>query len=290
MKKYIFTSALFLILNNFLAFSFDWPQTKIVQSDQFYSYFGQLRGDTISNSLIFSDPSEAKAANKGKVVITISDFNDQTDFFPSTLGNTVILSHEDNLLTVYGNIDHDTMSEEVKDSKTVESGTELGQTGNSAWQQGHSSLEFQVIDIKNNTAINPRILMPRVGKELSLYYGEVILQNKNGKQFKISSQNVIPSGIYKVYRKRQAIAVPYKTRVAINGTLVDQISYDVLRQNDLQLCAVGKKNYPKAVLYPNDELQLMGEISLTPGKNSLQLYLTDILGKETPATYIVSVY
>ena len=263
MKKYIFTSTLFLILNNFLAFSFDWPQTKIVQSDQFYSYFGQLRGDTISNSLIFSDPSEAKAANKGKVVITISDFNDQTDFFPSTLGNTVILSHEDNLLTVYGNIDHDSMSEEVKDSKTVESGTELGQTGNSAWQQGHSSLEFQVIDIKNNTAINPRILMPRVGKELSLYYGEVILQNKNGKQFKISTQNVIPSGIYKVYRKRQAIAVPYKTRVAINGTLVDQISYDVLRQNDLQLCAVGKKNYPKAVLYPNDELQLMGEISLT---------------------------
>lgn len=287
MKK---TFSVLLSILSFQIFAFDWPQTQIIQSDQFYSYFGQLRGGTISNSLIFSDPSEIKAADDGKVEVLISEFSDQTDFFPSTLGNAVILSHNDNILTVYGNIDQDTANEFVFTSENVETGTKLGMSGNSAWQQGHSSLEFQVIDAKNNTSINPRILMPRVGKELPLYYGEVILQNRNGKRFNASTQNVVPAGIYRIYKKRQAIAEPYKTRVSINGTVVDQISYDVLRQTDLQLCAVGKKNYPKNILYPDNELQLVGEATFTPGKNSLLLMLTDILGKETPASYLITVY
>lgn len=270
--------------------AFEWPQEQQIQSDSFYSYFGQLRGDTISNSLIFSDPSEIKAADNGCLTVIIKEYNDDTDFFPSTLGNAVIIAHSDNLMTVYGNIDAESLPENLSETKEITTGTPLGISGNSAWQQGHSSLEFQVIDIKNNTAINPRILIPRVGLELPLYYGEVILQNKNGKQFKVATQNVIPSGIYRVYRKRQKIVAPYRTRVAINGTVVDQISYDVLMQSDLQLCAMGKKNYPKSVLYPNEELQLMGETSLTPGKNSLQLTLADILGKEAHAVYILNVY
>ncbi len=278
------------ILSNICIFAFNWPQSEIVQSDKIYSYFGQLRGGTISNSLIFSDPSEIKAADSGKVAVVITDFQDDTNFFPSTLGNGIILTHKDNLLTVYGNIDYDTINDSAKESNELESGTVLGSSGNTAWQQGHSSLEFQVIDTKNNTSINPRILMPRVGQELPLYYGDVILQNKNGKQFKVAVQNVIPTGIYRIYRKRQQIATPYRTRVAINGTVVDQISYDVLIQNDLQLCAMGKKNYPKSVLYPDEELQLIGEASLTPGKNSLQLTLADILGKEAHAIYVLNVY
>ena len=286
-KSLLFTLVCFSLST---LFAFEWPQTQIVQSDQFYSYFGQLRGGTISTSLIFSDPSEIKAADNGKVSLVLSDFTDQTDFFPSTLGNTVILSHSDNLITVYGNIDSTSLSEITEENSNLEAGTVLGTSGNSAWQQGHSSLEFQIIDIKNNTAINPRILMPRVGKELPLYYGEITLQNKNGRQYKIPAQNTIPSGLYRIYKKRQATAAPYRTGISINGTVVDRISYDVLRQTDLQLCASGRKNYPQQVIYPDSELQLMGEATLTPGKNALQLILTDILGKETPATYIVNVY
>ena len=289
MKQNIFTLA-FTFCTIFSIFAFDCPTSKVVQADQFFSYFGQLRGGTISNSLIFSEPTEIKAADKGKAVVLISDFEDSTDFFPSTLGNAAIISHNDNIITVYANIDGKSISEQTKESAYIETGTELGFSGNSAWQQGRSSLEFQIIDIEKNTSINPRLFMPRVGKELPLYYGDVVLQNKNGKRFKVASQTYVPSGLYKVYRKRQAVAIPYKTRVSINGTAVDQISYDALIQNDLQICAAGKKNYPKSVLYPNNELQLIGEVSLTPGKNALQLLLADILGKETTATYIVNVY
>ncbi len=288
MKRFIISACLLFISS--LAFSFDWPQEKVVQSDQFYSYFGQLRGETISNSLIFSEISDVKAADDGYLTVIISEYSDHTDFFPSTLGNAVILSHTDNLLTVYGNIDSESLREDAFTENNIKCGEIFGTSGNSAWQQGHSSLEFQVIDTKNNTSINPRLLMPRVGKELPLYYNEIYLQEKNGRQYNVINQNILPSGIYKVYKKRQAVAVPYKTRVAINGTVVDQISYDLLRQDDNQICVSGKKNYSKSVLYPNNDLQLLGEATLTPGKNALQLTITDILGKEVNATYLLSIH
>ena len=63
------------------ASAFEWPQEQQIQSDSFYSYFGQLRGDTISNSLIFSDPSEIKAADNGCLTVIIKEYNDDTDFF-----------------------------------------------------------------------------------------------------------------------------------------------------------------------------------------------------------------
>lgn len=288
MKRFIISACILLISS--IAFCFDWPQEKVVQSDQFYSYFGQLRGETISNSLIFSEISDVKAADDGYLTVIINEYSDHTDFFPSTLGNAVILSHTDNLLTVYGNIDSESILKEAFNENSIKCGETFGTSGNSAWQQGHSSLEFQVIDTKNNTSINPRLLMPRVGKELPLYYNEIYLQGKNGRQYSVTNQNILPSGIYKVYKKRQAVAVPYRTRVAINGTVVDQISYDLLRQDDNQICVSGRKNYSKSILYPNNDLQLLGEATLTPGKNALQLTITDILGKEVNATYLLTIH
>ena len=288
MKRFIISACILLISS--IAFSFDWPQEKVVQSDQFYSYYGQLRGETISNSLIFSENSDVKAADDGYLTVIINEYSDHTDFFPSTLGNAVILSHTDNLLTVYGNIDSESILKEAFNENSIKCGETFGTSGNSAWQQGHSSLEFQVIDTKNNTSINPRLLMPRVGKELPLYYNEIYLQGKNGRQYNVMNQNILPSGIYKVYKKRQAVAVPYRTRVAINGTVVDQISYDLLRQDDNQICVSGRKNYSKSILYPNNDLQLLGEATLTPGKNALQLTITDILGKEVNATYLLTIH
>ena len=53
-------------------------------------------------------------------------------------------------MTVYGNIDAESLPENLSETKEITTGTPLGISGNSAWQQGHSSLEFQVIDTKNS--------------------------------------------------------------------------------------------------------------------------------------------
>ena len=287
MKKFF---VLFLQILSFYTFAFEWPQEEKVLSDSFYSYFGQLRGNTISSSLIFADPSKIKASETGVITAIIEEYNDDSDFFPSTLGNAVIVAHDDKILTVYGNIDAEHISKEIYNDSKVTTETTFGISGNSGWQQGHSSLEFQVVDTKNKTFINPRILMPRIGNELNLSISDVILQNKNGKKYSLPLTYSIPTGTYKVYKKRQSIAIPYKTNLLINGTVFDTISYDLLRQIDGKICVSGKSNYPKNILYPTEDLQLIGETTITHGKNTLTIRISNILGKELVANYLVSTY
>lgn len=273
------------------AFSFNWPQTGQVSAESFSLYFGQLRGETINSSLIFSESTDIYAADSGFLTVVIVEYEDDSCFFPSTLGNAVVIAHQDSLLTVYGNIDGQTLPDTIRDASEISGGTELGKSGSSAWSEKGNALEFQVIDIKNNTAMNPRILMPRIsGKELPLYISGIVLQGRNGRSYKIPEQSTIPAGFYRAYYRRQPTATPYKTYMSLNGNVVDEISFDMLRQDGNLICAVGKKNYPKSVLYPNDELILMGEVTFAHGKNSLQYYVSDILGKENIATYNITNY
>ena len=268
--------------------AFDWPQDEVL-SDTFYSYFGQLRGGIISTSLIFADTSDIKAADDGYVVAVINEYDDDSVFFPSALGNAVILAHGDNLMTVYGNIDKETIPDFLYTSEKTTEGTVFGSSGNAGWQQGRSSLEFQTIDTANGNAINPRVLMPRIGKELALSLSGITLEGK-GVRYDLLVQRTLPAGSYRVYRQRQSVAMPYKTRVVVNGIVADEISYDQLIQNGVSVYAVGRKNYPKEALYPDERLQLLGEVTLTPGKNTLGIALTDILGEVTATSYALTIY
>lgn len=276
-------------------FSIDWPQDEVA-SDSFYSYFGQYRGGGISTSLVFASPSEIKAVDDGVLLAVINDYSDGFDFFPSALGTAVVLSHEENLLTVYGNIDAETFPENVaKDSaqtsaknRVITSGTVFGTSGNSAWQDGASSLEFQVIDTKAENAINPRSLMPRTGKELSLEVGGVVLVGRSGDERNLLLERVVPAGLYRVYRNRQAVSVPYKTRVSVNGTTVDEISYGTISQTNMDVFVSGRKQYPLAALYPNETRQLVGEANIAVGRNVLTVTLSDILGSETSLSWTIT--
>ena len=42
-------------------------------------------------------------------------------------------------------------------------------------------------------------------------------------------------------------------------------------------------------MYPNEEQQFLGEVTLTKGKNSIMVVASDILGKEKQITYTVEV-
>lgn len=286
MKKTVFFP--YIMAMAFSAMAFEWPQP----SENFASYFGELRGNGISTSIIFSEPSEIKAAEDGRLLLFLQEHTDDTDFFPSTLGTSFIIAHSDSVLTVYANMDKDTISLDMLSGTEldlkIKKAQVLGQSGNSAWHESRNALEFQVIDAKNNTAINPKVLMPRTAKEAPLSIENVEIQDRNGKIFDVARERSVPSGVYKVYRKRQASAVPYKSRVSINGTVVDEISYDILRQSGNFLCVSGKRNYPKSVLYPDTKTEFLGEALFSPGRNSLHLTLSDFSGKELSSTYTIA--
>lgn len=266
------------------AFAFDWPQNEIM-SDSFYSYFGQLRGGTISTSLVFSESEEVKSADSGRILAVITE-HDEDDLFESTLGNAVIVTHKDNLATIYANLDSENQ-ENLFEMKTIEAGTKLGNTSNSGWQTGEACLEFQVLDTKNGNYVNPRILMPRIGNELDLTLKNLSATNRKGDNFDFNITKNLQAGTYLLYRERQETAMPYKTTVFVNGAAADSISYDTLIVKDGKICVNGKRAYSIEQVYPDNGKQLLGEISLPKGKNTVTALVQDILGKEKQITYTI---
>lgn len=289
MKKIAIYSAAAIITGAIAtsAVAFNWPQEEI-RSDKFYSYFAALRGGEVSTSLAFAEVSPLKAADTGRPTVVIDEYEDDTCFFPSALGVAVVMEHKGGILSVYGNIDGSTLTPDVYGHE-IASGTPLGRSGNSGWQEGRSSLEFQVIDSNNNTAINPRALMPRIGEEAPISLAGITLEGKNGERINLLLQRTVSSGTYRVYRTRET-AMPYRTRVTVNGVTVDDISYDLLIQNDAIVSVASLHKYTKAALYPDDKSHLMGTVTLTSGKNALGIIVQDITGKETSSVYNLIVY
>jgi murein DD-endopeptidase MepM/ murein hydrolase activator NlpD len=134
-----------------LCFAFDWPQV-VENSKVFSSFFGQPRGSAYTNSLIFENPAEIFPAEKGTVLITLETGISDMGWFDSTLGNAVILSHSNDMLTVYGNMDEISLKYDMTD---VTQEMKLGMSGTSGWQKGKNCLEFQVVDTKSKNLINP---------------------------------------------------------------------------------------------------------------------------------------
>ena len=265
------------------AAAFDWPQTEI-ESASFYSYFGQLRGGTISSSLVFTESADIKAADEGRVIAVISEHDESCDMFESTLGNAVIISHKDSLLTVYANLS--SAEEDMRESLgQVATGAALGTCSNSGWQEGQGCLEFQVIDTQDRSFINPRVLMPHFGEELELSLHNITAVSKKGIEYTLGLQRNVSAGVYSFYKQRQDKAVPYRTTVYVNGLAVQTIPYDRLIQIDKRLCTSGPKNYDVTALYPDSKRELLGDIMLPKGRNTVTFAVTDILGNEKTLTY-----
>lgn len=268
-------------------------------ADSFYSYYGQLRGGTINSSIVFNNPGEIHSSEAGRVTIIINDHTNDFGWFESSLGNTVIITHEDKLSTVYANLDDETIPDEIQTNTTVLKGSPLGSSGNSAWQEsGQSALEFKVFDNENDTSVNPRVLMPRVGAELPLEIGTVTLRkgnfaaisNKEGEVYDMRLTRRVPSGEYFIYKRRQPVAAPFKTSVSINGATVETISYDVLEENGSRLCVKGNNYYSWEELYPDDQRQLVGTAILSRGSNMLTITLTNMLNVQRTVSYRLDVY
>ena len=211
--------------------------------------------------------------------------SDDSDFFPSTLGTSVILAHEDNLISVYGNLDSETITIYNANEKIVEAGATIGESGNSGYRDGNSNLEFQVIDTKNKSAINPKVLMSRSESELPLNLNGITIVSKNKNFYDINQTKTFNSGLYKIYFRRNTVATPYKTSISLNGVIVDQISYDIITQENEKLCIIGKKKYTSADVFPENDLQLIGETMFTPGRATLGLSITDVLGNVKQLNY-----
>lgn len=287
MKKRIITGIIFtfVIVSIFTSlYAFNWP-VEDFGAKNMQSYFGQLRGKLISPSFIFENPDDVKAIGDGKLLIYMKDDSNDITMFPSTLGNCVLISHKDDLVSVYGNLDEPTMEKNL-DSKTNYSQDEkIGSTGTSGFQVRVSNLEFQIFDSQNGSAINPKIFMPRTNNEIPLTISNITLQNKNGTFFNLSEVKNLAYGTYRIYQGRNSVACPYKSKVTINGVVVDELTFDTINEENSKIYINGKKQYLSNVIYPTTDLQLLGEAVLTPGHSTLGIEVSDYLGNKKNISY-----
>lgn len=291
MKKSVLKILCLMLLISLFSKTFcvEWPQEDNSEGS-IISYFAQNIDGSLSTSIIFSEPSEIKAVKDGHVLIVMSDAEDDCEFFPSALGTCVILSHDDDLISVYSNLDRDTLQQNIDSKQKFKEGELIGETGNSSWQKERCSLEFQIIDTQKSSAINPKILLPRTENEKDYSLTGIVLQNKEGTLYDLREHKVFPSGAYKVYHARNAIAAPYKITCSINGVIVDEIFFDTIGMQNGKLYVTGKKQYDSHDIYPDDNLILSGELMLTTGKSTLTLTVEDFLGKTKQANYTLSIY
>lgn len=288
MKKILLIST-FLILGVNL-FSFDWP-IENTEAGNINANFGQKRGNTLSTSIVFKETTDdVKVIDSGRLLYYFDEEN--SDFyFPTTLGTSVIVTHNDELLSVYGNLNSESLDNHLYEyAVDYVGGKELGSTGNSGWQSVPGSLEFQIIDLKGNKAINPKLLMPRTENETPLNLANIKIENKNKEFFDLKVQKRFSAGIYKVYQEINTTSSPYKSSVTINGIETDYINYDTIGVENGKLYVLGKKKYTYNDLYSQEKLHLLGEATFTPGKLALGLSESDFLGKTKDATYNIVIY
>lgn len=272
------------LIVSFSLFGFEWPQ-ELMAPRPFSSYFAQKRGNTFSPSLTFFGSVPVKSSDSGQILVKLG-FEGSCEFFPSTLGNTIIIAHKDSLLTVYGSLESTNLSSTIYE---INGGSEIGLSGSTGWHVGPGCLEFQVIDIKNKTLINPLVLMPSITEPYDLQLGKIYMTDKKGTTSELASRKTIESGTYTLYRDANTGVMPYKTMVTVNGALVQTITYDSLNVQEQHLYITSKKVLPFEAVYPDNTKQFLSEIHINTGRTTILIQVFDILGNVKQASYTLEV-
>jgi hypothetical protein len=266
--------------------AFDWPQENVTALS-FSSGFAQLRGNMLSGSLIFSIPAEVRAADQGVVLAVIREPDDGSEGFYSPLGNAVIIDHNDDLLTVYGNLQTVSL---IPETMTIGAGGGIGVSGSSGWQTGQTGLELQVVDEKNEHLINPLVLMPRFGDERPPRLLAMAASNRQGETYRLADSSSFPAGVYILYHDFDQTALPYRVTVSLNGTDVETIAYDMMAERGGRLSVRGKKYYTQEEIYPDARRMMLSEVTLLPGRNTIRVGAFNRNGLGTDLTYVVNNY
>jgi hypothetical protein len=286
MQKPIYFLSALLFATNFLLPAFEWPMNN-VNAFSFSSGFAELRGNMLSGSLVFIARGEVRAADAGIALAIIRDPDNGSDRFYSPLGNAVAIDHNDDLLTVYGNLDTIAPDSVPLDLRT---GDVLGFSGASGWQGAQNGLEFQVIDVQQERVINPKRLMRPLADEHPARLGGLSAASKRGENYRFTEVSSFPTGLYTLYHDFDWTLLPNTTTVSVNGTDIETVTYDMMVERNGKLAIRGKKYYTQEEIYLDGQRMILAEVTLLRGRNTIRVAAQNINGVEVSAVYVVNNY
>lgn len=266
--------------------AFEWP----IKDGVPLRLFGQKAPSRIERGLVLQTKDTIRSSGSGTLLITLEGSRDMTGF-PGTLGNAVIVSHDDGLVTVYGNL---SSTDRAKDATLIESGTIVSDPGSSGWiEEGHVS--FQVFDQIKKNALNPLLLLPGLTDRKPPVIKGLMAVSASNQQSALGSVKYLRQGRYRFYADI-ADSVdgsphelsPFRVSVSVNGAESAVVPFDLIH-SELGRNYLGKSLFTNDRLYGYGGRMYLGDIQLNRGKNDISLSARDAAGNERVAHYTVQV-
>ena len=267
------------------AVAFEWPVSEVNP----LSLFGQKAETSIECGIVLENTGIIRAAGSGTVLMTL-DSSSGPSSFPSTLGNAVIISHDEGLVTVYGNL---ASLDRLNQQSTVETGTILGEAGASACTREKNTL-FQVMDQTRKLYLNPLLLLPARTDTRKPVIREATLTAGNGRVYPLESTRSVRQGKYRLHAEisdtvdnlANALA-PFRVTIILNGSEYSHIPFEIItvKSDSLQLDSAGQES---GELYDDNGFMCLGEIPLARGKNDISIIARDIAGNERVVSWSIT--
>ncbi len=276
----VFAFTIFMGLS-FLS-AFEWPQSPVRAN----ALFSEMRGDGFNTGMIFSTPGEVFAAEAGSIVMLLENDSSNMGWFESPLGNSVIVSHKNDMISVYSNLVNVKVGSTNRD---IALGDVIGVSGDSAWREGSDGAGFQVIDTKMKTLINPIVLMSQAPTSNRVNITGVVAVDRKGERFPMYNGATLKSGAYVLYMERAEVGMIHSSSVSLNGEVKESVNYDTLKQEQLSLTVTGSKSYTFDEIYPQEDTMRLAEVPLSRGTNTIEILLNNVGGTESFSRFRISV-
>lgn len=257
-------------------YGLEWP----VASPVIFASFAQRNIDILNRGLILEKADIVRASGDGVILCTLSKKTNMSGF-PGTLGNAVILAHEDKLVSVYGNLDS---LDRVKEKKDIENGSILGMTGSSAWGKPLQCI-FQVYDSDRKNLLNPLMLLPALPDSKGPVIRNVSAISSLGQTIILGSSKTLRQGKYRIFaditdtmNASATELAPFRISILVNGTEMVFLPFDLMQaENGILMLTSGTSE--KELLEDPSRLYL-GEIQLTRGRADISILAQDFSGNE----------
>lgn len=257
--------------------AFEWP----VPEPHPVRFFGQRAYGVTERGVVLEKADSIRASGHGTLLVTMTQNRDMSGF-PSTLGNVAILSHDEGLITIYGNLDS---TDRIAERKIVETGDILANTGTSAWGRPGMVI-FQVVDREKRTVLNPLLLLPTLSDKKAPVIRNVVVVTANNQSWPLGSIKTLRQGKYKLFAEvpdnidgSSVELSPFRITIQVNGKEYSSIPFEILQEKSGELY-LSDPEFTWKKLYVDPERMYLGELSLTRGRADISIIAKDTAGNE----------
>lgn len=266
--------------------SLEWPSSLMNAT----SVFGQKTDSTVQRGIVLSKTEEVRAAGDGEVLFVMEESSNLSGF-PGTLGNAVLVAHEDSLISVYGNLD-DLLR--VAESIQVESGAIIGAAKKNPGEN-EGDCFFQVYDTDRKNLLNPQMLLPSIpDSKAPVIRNASAVSIANGQAYPLGTLKTLKQGKYRIIAEifdtvnsGNAELGIFRASVLVNGAETASVPFELFKEKEGKL-SVGT-DIDGSVLYTDDARLNLGEIRISRGRADITIVARDIAGNERSVQFGLTV-